>query len=221
MNVNLTERLHNIFHLHFPTQQELASTFLRFQENYESPQFKGKIFTLDEFERWYIANSPGGKGTGKFTYSEDWSGFNIPSYILNPFYEGSFDPLSEPEVAFLELFKDKKETKFYVIGSFGEKQESLNHEVAHGLYYTQPEYKAKVLEVLSNMDPEDRSNLTVALLAMGYDQSVLDDEIQAYVVDDMEWLSQHKIEGKGFVELHRQLREIFDRYAMKEMIITG
>src|SRR3989344_8739370 len=183
MDAKLTEIFDNIFHLHFPTQQELASTFLRFHDHYESPQFKGKIFTLDEFERWYIANSPGGKSMGKCTYAEDWSGFNIPSHILNPFYEGSFDPLSESEVAFLELFKDKKETKFYVIGSFGEEQECLNHEIAHALYYTQPEYKARVLEVLTAMDLEDRNTIAAALLEMGYDESVLDDEIQAYVGD--------------------------------------
>ena len=221
MNAKLTEILDNLFHLHFPTQQELASTFLRFQEHYESPQFKGKIFTLDEFEQWYIFNSPKGKETGTFTYHEDWSGFNIPSLVLEPFYEGRFDPLSVQEESLLQQFQDKRCAKFYVIGTFGKEQESLNHEIAHGLFYTNSDYQSKVLEALASMIPEDRNKMRSALLALGYDESVIDDEIQAYVVDDLEWLARHEIEGQGFVKLHQQLREIFDRYMSRKMIVTA
>jgi len=55
---------------------------LRFEEYYESPRFKGRIFTFDEYRKWYVKNSPKGKKTGRFTYYSDWSGFNIPSYAL-------------------------------------------------------------------------------------------------------------------------------------------
>ena len=95
--MKLEELIENIYHVSFPTRKEAASTFLRFQEHYESPQFRGKIFSLDEFKEWYTANSEKGKAKGKFTYYDDWGGFNIPSYILEPFYKGLFNPLSEKE----------------------------------------------------------------------------------------------------------------------------
>src|SRR3990167_8171616 len=112
--IKLEEIIKNIFHLNVDTQEELTTTFLRFQEHYESPEFKGKIFTLEEFKKWYILNSPNGKKTGRFTYYEDWAGFNIPSEVLEPFYEGKFNPLADYEQKFLDLFKEKRDGKFYV-----------------------------------------------------------------------------------------------------------
>jgi len=110
-----------IFLLIFKKQEMLASTFLRFQEYYESPKFKGRIFRLEEYKKWYIKNSPQGQQTGKFTYYSDWNGFNIPSVVLKPFYEGKFNPLSQSEKELLKMFQNKKE-KFYIIGIHREKK---------------------------------------------------------------------------------------------------
>lgn len=57
-----------------------AMLFCRYQEFYESPykQFRNKQFTWMEYMRFY-------KSSWKkrvFTYPEDWSGYNIPSKIL-------------------------------------------------------------------------------------------------------------------------------------------
>jgi hypothetical protein len=35
------------------SQQELGRTFLRFQEHYESPEWKGKVFTIGQIRAWY------------------------------------------------------------------------------------------------------------------------------------------------------------------------
>ncbi|HVY01919.1 MAG TPA: hypothetical protein VHA12_04110, partial [Candidatus Nanoarchaeia archaeon] len=102
--MKLREIYPNIFHIQFSTRLLLTSTFLRFQEHYESPKFRGKIFSLEEYKKWYISNSPKGKETGKFTYYEDWSGFNIPGHVLEPFFQGKFDPLSLEEQHFIKLF---------------------------------------------------------------------------------------------------------------------
>ena len=59
-----------IYLLRFETQYEVTSTFLRVQEHYESPQFHGRIFTLEQYMDWYVAEN------GAFTYFQDWSGFN-------------------------------------------------------------------------------------------------------------------------------------------------
>src|SRR5580704_15894322 len=98
-----------IYLLCFKTQYELAATFLRVQEYYESPRFSGRIFSLEQFMDWYAERF------GNFTYYQDWTGFNVPSTALRPFYDGRFDPLSEKEKRLLRLFKGLRKP-FYVIG---------------------------------------------------------------------------------------------------------
>jgi len=43
---DLSDKIHLMI---FDNQKELTTTFLRFQEHYESPKFRGKIFSLKEF----------------------------------------------------------------------------------------------------------------------------------------------------------------------------
>lgn len=181
----------SIFHVHFLSREELSLSFLRFQEFYESPEFKGKFFSLKKFKKWYVSNSPKGKKTGKFTYVTDWSGFNIPSHILIPFFEGKFDPLSSREKRLLKFFENVKEKSFYIIGTYGKKIPSgtLNHEIAHGLFYTNQEYKIKMLDLVNGLNSETREKIVSALSSMGgYHPDVFDDEIQAYMVDGLKKL---------------------------------
>src|SRR3989344_7037797 len=142
IKVKKTKIADKVYLLDFKNQHDISSTFIRFQEYYESPEFKGKIFTLKEYKKWYR------KWKGKFSYYSDWSGFNIPSKTLKPFYDGKFDPLSKEEEKLLSLFK-KEKGDFYIIGVFGNlKTSAFRHEVAHGLFYTNKEYRRKVLRTL-------------------------------------------------------------------------
>lgn len=97
----IREILHNVYQVHFDKQSQLASTFLRFQEFYESPKFRGRTFTRAEFEEYYTQEH------GSFSYLEDWAGFNLPSDVLHPFLNGDFDPLSDEEVSLLQYFRQK------------------------------------------------------------------------------------------------------------------
>ena len=131
----VTNKIHLLV---FDSSEELASVFLRFQEYYESPEFRGKVFSLEDFKGWYTKNSPSGMKTGEFKYYSDWNGFNVPSSILESFRDGSFDPLSKEERKFLDMFRDEKEP-FYVIGVLkgGDGfDDSMRHEIAHGMFYT-------------------------------------------------------------------------------------
>ena len=51
--MRVREAAPGIFVIRFRSQYELASTFLRFQEHYESARFKNRVFTLEEFMDWY------------------------------------------------------------------------------------------------------------------------------------------------------------------------
>ncbi len=215
VKMDITEILTDIYHLNFPTQQGLASTFLRFQEHYESPQFREKIFSLDEFQRWYTANSSNGRKTGKFTYYDDWEGFNFPSYVLDPFYRGRFDPLSKLEQLFLEHFEDKAETKFYVIGTFGDSR-ALEHEIAHGLFYIDEGYKTKALRILASMNQKDRTKISNYLRnGAGYHNEVIDDEMHAYLATDKNYFTDESLTIKNLSTIHHQLRKIFDKHFKK------
>jgi hypothetical protein len=155
-------------------QYTLASTFLRFQEHYENPKFRGRIFSLEEFMDWYAMKF------GNFTYYQDWSGFNIPSSVLKSFREGGFNPLSNKEKNLLELLADVPEP-FYMVGIYGAKIDlpTLKHELVHGLYHTVPEYCERVRKILR---PEEIRCFTEILKKMEYHPSVWQDETNAYLI---------------------------------------
>ena len=195
--VKITDK---IFLLIFENQHEIASTFLRFQEHYESPKFRGKSFSLGEFKAWYSSLR------GDFTYYTDWNGFNIPSYILKPFYEGQFDPISDEEKEILNLFRDVGDD-FYVIGIHKDMKNVssfLKHEIAHGLFYTDSQYKDRVMEILSEFNLDEIKDELRS--KGGYHEEVLDDEVHAYSLG-----SVGKLKSKVPEELHKRLLENYQK----------
>ncbi len=177
-----------IVHITLPNYELLAEALMRFQEYYESPyeEIKGKIFTLGYLK------SKGNRKTGLNTYaggnhfSSDWAGYNFPSSTLEPFIRGLFDPLTSYEQDIIEVLRYRTD-KFYVIGTI-EKTDARNalaHEISHALYYTEPNYKKSVDQVLSKYDLKGLFNW---LRDDGYCEEVLLDECQAYLGPDYEWL---------------------------------
>ncbi len=212
--MELNEILKNIWHIHFESQFKLTSTFLRFQEHYESPEFRGKIFSLSEYKDWYTKNSVNGKKTGKFTYYKDWKGFNIPSFILEPFYEGKFNPLSKKEKNLLGLFEGKRDEKFYLIGTYGKRipLDVLNHEIAHGLFYTTPRYRTEVLQAMEDLSDNARKKISKFLTKKGYHPDLMEDETHAYVFYDLEKMQKLGIKDKSLIEVHHNLTDIFNKF---------
>jgi|GEM_PF-1348759 len=205
-SVGVSEVAPSVFHLHFQTQLLLTSTFLRFQEFYESPKFKGRVFTLEEFIAWYKTTRP----DGRFSYYEDWGGFNIPSSVLARFYAGDFDPLSDQEKALLALFRGRE--NFYLIGTYGPDgdPETLRHEIAHGLYATNPAYRAEVDALLKTVD---LAPVFQMLKDLGYHEGVWLDESHAYIGDAPADLFKEGVDPKPYADLRRRLLEVYARYA--------
>jgi hypothetical protein len=190
----------DIYLLQFDTQYELTATFLRVQEYYESPRFHGRIFSLEQYMDWY-ANQH-----GNFTYYQDWSGFNVPSTAFMPFYDGSFDPLSQKEHRLLTVFRRLRKP-FYVIGVFGRGATSLRHELAHALYFVDHSYRDRVRRAIHGYKTV---GLEKALAKAGYAKHVIHDELQAYLIASSEKL------GGGFralAPLRRKLRTIFSQHS--------
>jgi hypothetical protein len=155
-----------IFHLYFDELEPMGRIFIRIQEHYENPKFMGQIFEVDEVEHWFATETPDGK-KGK-TYYESCGGFNFPSSVLAPFYDGTFQKITPEEEAVLEHFRELYDSgePFYVFATFNRenwkklegdaedanKEDSI-HEIAHGLFTTDPLYREKVLKVVLE-DPE-------------------------------------------------------------------
>ncbi len=219
--IQVKEVVPEVFHLDFQDRRSLASTLLRFQEHYESPEFRGKVFTLDQYKAWYIANSPkGSRATGEFTYYDDWSGFNFPSHVLDPFFDGFFDPLDQQEQVIVEMFRGRRGSKFYVIGTFGGNTSTLKHETSHGLFYTRPDYRAEVLAIVMDISPEGRKKLERFLAnSAGYHQDVWEDEIHAHLMASPEKLKRHGVDSDMFIDFTRRLNEVFDQYAIPNVYV--
>jgi len=146
---------------------------IRFQEHYDSPEFKNKCFTLDEFKAWYMKE----KNSETFTYYTDWAGYNFPDTALTAFQEERFADLTDAEKAILRRVSQVK-GRFYVIGSEGRDDETFRHEMAHAFYYLEPEYREKAESIVNSYNTTPIKNW---LEGRGYDDDVMIDEIQAYM----------------------------------------
>lgn len=190
----------DIYLLRFETQYELASTFLRVQEHYESPRFSGQVFTLEAFMDWYVAENDG------FTYFSDWSGFNVPSTAFEPFRDGRFDPLLDKEKRLLREFRALK-GRFYVIGVYT--RQDLTHELAHALYFTDDGYRAAVRKAMRGFDT---SVLQARLAKAGYARHVIRDEVQAYIIAPSDELGAPT---RALAPLRRTLRALFRKHSAR------
>lgn len=86
----------NIYHVEFNHQLLVGSTFLRFQERYESPnnQFKNHFIHLETYKEWErqndkflknieINHNDDDDNNEGFCYYTHWPGFNIPGEIIH------------------------------------------------------------------------------------------------------------------------------------------
>ena len=189
------------------TTQELGKLFLRFQEYYEGPEFKGKVFTLDEFKPWYQTS----RSASSFTYYDDWSGFNIPGTAVE-FVARNFKNLSDDEKWLIDhIKKEKLEKKYYVIGYEKGAHGTMKHEIAHAMFYLKPIYRAKVGQILFKNE-KLLSKLGKHLLDMGYNESVIEDEKHAYLLANRDFLKENKLWKKQFDMISRQIGNLFEEY---------
>jgi hypothetical protein len=175
----------NIFAVIIKKQYDRAMLFCRAQEYYECPneKFRGKAFSIWEYMQWYASDHNG------FSYASDWSGFNIPFDVILECYEKQRH-LSEWETPYddcmweilskINKIKDNNK-KCYVIGAEDTTGSTFQHEICHGLWYTNPQYKKEAMCVSNTIDPNDYAIFRKNLLSMGYTDKVIDDEIQAYL----------------------------------------
>jgi hypothetical protein len=127
-----------------------------------------------------------------FTYPDDWSGYNIPGNVVekanNVFYKQTeYDHIMNDIYFYCAIDSQNKNDgtrcDWYLIGAGSKDKGTLNHEIAHGLYFTNKEYKKSVTKLISNIKPTHYEKLKKKLIKMGYvnDKKIIDDEIQAFM----------------------------------------
>ena len=72
---------------------------------------------------------------------------------------------------------------WYLIGASSKDKGTTNHEIAHGLYFTNEDYKKNVTKLIKNIKPTHYEKLKKKLIKMGYvdDKKIIDDEIHAFM----------------------------------------
>lgn len=192
----------------FDERSEMCDTLIRFQEYYENPKFRDRIFTLGEL-RESLMHEFGG-----YTYKHWVDGCNIPGSAFLPFLQGLFDPLTPEEAQFLDVVC-KRRGSFYVIAVYEDyDKDTLTHEECHALYGTNDLYRYEVDDALAAYW-DDCEEIVEWLYKEGYCTEVIKDEVHAYVSADAKHLEKENI--KYPEELVEILQEIKSRFPLKDV----
>lgn len=181
---------------------DLAMTFCRVQEFYESPfkQIRGHRFTLVELMATYAK-----KNDGSFSYPLDWGGFNVPGPVVSDLYDHEIKDFNVYDDIITtihdKIVEEVGSTNYYLIGSNSDKM-TIAHECAHALYFLDKEYKANAKLILNKLHKSVYKKAENVLSELGYDKSVTDDELQAYLSTEFYSLkSKAKLNKRELVNL--------------------
>lgn len=185
--LEVTEVAEGVLHVNAKTQYEIASTFMRVQEFYESPygEIRGQYFS---HERYMDICAYGKKRSAAdeivFSYLEDWNGFNVPGHVFDEWaklFEEHY--LWDKEKQLIELIYEAQTTDaFYVIGTNNEGHKGdYDHELSHAWYYLDPEYKESMKKLVDKLSDKAKERITDQLMDDGYRDGVVTDETIAYL----------------------------------------
>ena len=185
--LEVTEVAEGVLHVSAKTQYEIASTFMRVQEFYESPygEIRGQYFT---HERYMDICAYGNKRSAAdeivFSYLEDWNGFNVPGHIFDEWVHlFSEHYLWDKEKKLIDLVYEKQSTNnFYVIGTNDEGATGdYDHELSHAWYYLDKKYKKKMVGLVKKLSKSAKEQIKDHLMDDGYRDGVVEDETIAYL----------------------------------------
>lgn len=178
------------------TQFEIAFAFMRLQEFYECADVsrQGKFYKHAEIIEHYASTT----GAGKFSYLEDWGGFNVDGHTVNEFVKMYKHDFSVRELALFDtiskvLIQEENaviDDQFYLIGTCS--QDYVQHEICHALWFLYPEFKEDA-EALIKKLPKSYIQAVYKMLSLtGYATNVFEDELNAYIAtSDMRYLKEH------------------------------
>lgn len=177
MTFKVTEILPNVLHFNFRSYRTMVRHFLRFQEYWENPHFRNKIFTHKEYKDWYLQQHD------SYDIEVSWAGCAVSEKAFEPFFNKQFKP-NDKEKAVLEVVKHLRGDRFFVITSVGNDQDTVLHETAHAMYGMNAQYRKQVKSILeSTLSAKTRDFLNTELSKMEYGPLRFDDELHAYLME--------------------------------------
>jgi hypothetical protein len=213
----IKETIPGIFMVIVPDNYQRAMLFLRCQEHYESHflGFRGKHFDIFEYMEMYRK----WKEVDVFTYTIDWSGYNVPGHIVencidhvldarNGLLPTQYDYIMNSVIDQIKA-KIRKNKRWYLIGIDKEGGNVMDHEICHGLFYVDSEYNKTVSSMVDVIPDKIKENISSILLKMGYCEDVIVDEIQAYLSTGL-IKEMNKI--RGIKKYHKEFREHLKGY---------
>jgi hypothetical protein len=190
-----------------------AMLFCRYQEFYESPykEFRGKEFSLEYFVKHYMIKTK----KNVFRYHLDWGGYNIPSDSLQKSYKVFERQIDEYNLLMREIIEKCEEhslnEKYYLIGVDDINTLMTRHEIAHGLYYINSEYRKDINTLLKKIDKKTYQFAKNYLTEIGYSQNkkIIDDEIQAYLSTGLPDKLKNSTLRKYIENFNKKFREFY------------
>lgn len=173
-----------IFLIDFYRHSDMCWTFLRAQEYYEcvNPKFNREMFKVVDFIKWHIDEFGNGE---EFLYVANTGGFNISGAVINEVYfsdNSNRCDYNEYDLAMISLYNYCSELygdKFYLIA--GCDNQSINHEIAHGLYSIEKDYRDTMKKLVSSLPLSTIKCFDKYLKDEGYSASTYEDETHAYI----------------------------------------
>ena len=196
-----------------------ALMFMRPQEYYESAfdeiinkQFKVSRF-MDIYKQQY--------GKKDFTYGSDWAGFNIPSTVLEEcMFNIPEDEINNWDKLMLSVINTIRTIEsghnYYLLGVDELSNALLEHEFAHAMFFTLPEYKEEMTKMNEDCDPTVRDMMCKCITEYGYADHVLPDELQAYMSTGL-GAKMEQMNIPNIDEWCQKYREVFEKYYNKTL----
>jgi hypothetical protein len=161
--------------LEFPSLKEMNLSSFRITEFKEGPpSLMGRPFDVIAFLDDYLDEK------GDLKYFGYWEGHNWSKSDLERWLTLGI-PLSPREQAIVDAVKPLDPAGYIILMEEGD-QETLRHELAHGLYFDNKDYKYQADQIVNSISPASLEIYKQHLRDMNYNDAVLMDEAQAYLV---------------------------------------
>ena len=206
---NLYQIDKQIFAIEADDSIDLSLHFLKFQESIDNPLFKGKNVDHLEFIEWYMKNY----GRNRcFSYHLDYIGFNLTEEIFEFIYnlDFIFNKYDKRMFEVWTLIKDRIGNKpFSLMGYKTGSEDCLLHEYGHALFHLNKKYQNEMLILIEEFKTnykKEYNKIIKQLKKWLYDESVYDDELQAYIGCDTTF---DNIVSK---DIKRKFENVFKKY---------
>ncbi len=192
-----------ILEIRFDKSYDLCHATYVFSHHYEDPTWHGKVFTRLELDEFYEQNYADCNW-----WKNRWAGSNLPDHSFEPFLDGRFIGLTDFEEMVLATIRGI-DAPFYVIMTSEEALYARDHEIAHALYHTIPEYQTRAQAIVDRYR-DQLGEATQKLGQFGYADKVLEDELHVYCGIYHEYFKRSGVLTPA--DMQQELTALFDEF---------